>query len=344
MNSLQSLTRQIEDGENLSRNQAEIAARTLASSEADNKVKKEFLVALANKGERAMEVTAFASVFRELARDTGLGALAEDAIDLAGTGGDHSGTFNISTTVSFVLAASGISVLKHGSRSITSKSGSADLLEALGINIEADAEELRRSVDELNFCFFFAPAFHPAFKEIMPVRKELAAEGRRSIFNIIGPLINPASPGRQLLGVYSEDWVEPMAETLHALGVKRGIVVHGRLPDNAGLDELSCAGDNRVAGCGELSGLAEIWTPEKYGLARCDPKELAGGSIEENVSILESIFTGKAPSGLIDSVLFNAAAAFHVCGVSDGVERARDLLLGGGVKEWLRKAQRFYAG
>ena len=339
---LRTLASKSSGGADLSRDEAEWAARALAAEGGDHEAKKEFLVSLAAKGESSEEVIAFASVFRELARDPGFGEMSEEAIDVVGTGGDHSGSFNISTTVSFVLAASGITVLKHGNRSITSKSGSADLLTALGIRTDAPLEMLKRSVEELNFCFFFAPAFHPAFKEIMPVRQELAAEGQRTIFNILGPLINPARPGRQLLGVYSESWVEPIARTLDGLGLERGIVVHGRLPDGDGLDELSCAGDNRVAGCGELADLNGIWTPEERGFPRCSAADLAGGSNRENVAILESILEGSGPAGLVDTILLNAAAAFTVCGVSDGVERARHLLLGGAVEDWLRRARGFY--
>ena len=339
---LRTLALKLGGGVDLSPSEAEWAARALAAEGGDHEAKKEFLVSLAAKGESIEEVIAFASVFRDLARDPGFGEMSEEAIDVVGTGGDHAGSFNISTTVSFILAASGIRVLKHGNRSITSKSGCADLLTALGIRTDAPLEMLRRSVEELSFCFFFAPAFHPAFKEIMPVRQELAAEGRRTIFNILGPLINPARPRRQLLGVYSEAWVEPIARTLDGLGLTRGIVVHGRLPDGDGLDELSCAGDNRVAGCGELADLKGIWTPEEHGFARCSAADLAGGSNRENVAILESILEGSGPVGLVDTILLNAAAAFTVCGLSDGVERARYLLLGGAVEDWLRRARGFY--
>ena len=174
------------------------------------------------------------------------------------------------------------------------------------------------------------------------MRQELAAEGQRTIFNILGPLINPARPGRQLVGVFSEAWVEPIARTLDGLGLRCGIVVHGCLPHGGGLDELSCAGDNRVAGCGELADLNGTWIPEEHGFSRCPAKDLSGGSNQENIAILQSILEGSGPVGLVDTILLNASAAFTICGLSDGVERARDLLLGGAVEDWLRRARRFY--
>ena len=162
----------------------------------------DFLLALAEKGETPAEVAAFAAGISSLAVDPGVSDWADRAIDVCGTGGDGSGTFNISTAVSFIVAAAGVPVFKHGNRSITSKCGSADLLEALGIRLDATAEQVRASLEAVSFCFFFAPAYHPAFKEIMPVRKALATEGKRTIFNLLGPLINPGKPAHQLLGVF----------------------------------------------------------------------------------------------------------------------------------------------
>ena len=179
----------------------EAAAAALAASEASDEVKGAFLLALAAKGETAAEVAAFATAFRARAINPGVEAWADQAIDIVGTGGDHAGGFNISSMVVLTLASAGVTVMKHGNRGITSKCGSADLLAALGVNLEAPPEVVRRALTELGFVFFFAPAYHPTFKNIGPVRKMLAARGQRTVFNILGPLINPGRPAHVLLGV-----------------------------------------------------------------------------------------------------------------------------------------------
>jgi anthranilate phosphoribosyltransferase len=340
---LESLTLHVRNGSDLDDGQVAEASRLLASPELGNEIKKDFLTELAKKGESISEVAAFVRVFRGLARDPEVSDFADRAIDVVGTGGDHSNSFNISTTVSFILAAGGVPVIKHGNRSITSKSGSADLLSAIGINIQSDNAQLRRSLESLNYCFLFAPAFHPAFKEIMPVRRELAEVGQRTIFNLLGPLINPGLPAHQMIGVYSKLLVHPVAQSLNRVGVKRGIVVHGILPDRTGMDELSCAGENQVCGFGELSDVDAYWTPEMSGLPRCVKEDLIGGSSEDNLRMLYEILDGKGNSGLVNTILFNASTAFWVAGVSEGLAVARDLLLGGAVKEWLERARQFYA-
>ena len=341
---LNDLTNKLKVGNELSGDEAGTAARILASGKIDDSNAGDFLVALADKGETPAEVASFAAAFRELAVDPGLTEFSESALDVVGTGGDHSGSFNISTTTAFVLAAGGFPVLKHGNRSITSKSGSADLLTALGIEVESEPERIRQSVQELNFCYLFAPAFHPAFKAIMPVRRKLAEEGKRTIFNILGPLINPSRPARQMTGVFAEEWVKPLAESHESLGLRSGVVVHGKLPDGKGMDELSCAGENLVAGFGELRDLDGYWSPESRGFSRCSVSDLAGGSGKENADMLKRILDGSGPAGLIDTILLNAGTAFLIVGQTDGFERARELLLGGSVKEWLERARDFYAG
>lgn len=343
----ESFTLKLREGRDLLSAEAELAAHALASSEVELERKKAFLIALMEKGESVAEVSAFASTFRDLAREPGLEDFAECAIDVVGTGGDKSGSFNISTTAAFIVAAAGVPVFKHGNRSITSKCGSADLLAALGFDIEAGSEKLRHSMETLNFCFFFAPAWHPAFKEIMPVRKELASEGKRTIFNILGPLINPGRPAFQLMGVFGENWVKPLAASLDALGLKRGLVAHGRLPGGQGMDELTCAGKNRVAGFGDLQEVDGLWNPEDFGLNRCSAQDLAGGGVEQNLTILDDIMEGRGRRGLVDTILLNAGAALWAANqatdTSEGVSRARNLLLGGAVKDWLRKAREFYS-
>ena len=307
------------------------------------------MAALSNKGESVTEVAAFASKFRELAVDPGVDAWAAEAIDVCGTGGDGAHTFNISTAVSFIVAAAGVPVFKHGNRSITSKCGSADLLEVLGFDLQASPEIQKASLETLNFCFFFAPAYHPAFKEIMPVRKALAADGQRSIFNLLGPLINPGRPAHQLLGVYSERWVRPLAEALDVLGLKSGLVAHGCPTPDQGLDELSCAGENILAGFGRLSGLRTFPALEALNLSSCDFSSLRGGDAAFNLQILHALANKDKPEinpGLRDSILLNAGMALWIVGKSNsagaGVDKARETIDSGLLKDWMQRAQNFY--
>ena len=346
--SLVHLCEKADEGVDLSDEYIRLAADLLASPEPPPEHKERFLIALSNKGETTGEITSFATRFRELASGPNLGDLADDAIDVCGTGGDKSGSFNISTFVAFTLAAGGVRVLKHGNRSITSKCGSADLLEGVGICLDAPPNLLRTAAEELNFTFFFAPSFHPAFKEIMPVRKSLAQQGRRTIFNLLGPLINPSRPAFQLLGVFSPFLVDPLAETLHALGLRRGLVVHGKTGRNRGMDELTCVGENVVAGFGELAEFREeAWSPAVFGLAPCPEEDLAGGNLEDNLRIMGDLFSGRAPKGLLATIAANAGAAFFIAEKADdireGVTLAKDLILDGTVRNWLDRAKAFYA-
>jgi len=347
---LEKLSCLVRAGENLRPDQAGQAATLLADAEVSPSVKQAFLTAFAAKGETAVEVAAFASTFRQMAIDPGVGAWADRAIDVCGTGGDGSSTFNISTTVSFILAAAGVPVFKHGNRSISSKCGSADLLEGLGFRLDLSGEQLRGCLEALNFCFFYAPAFHPAFKEIMPVRKAMAAEGIRSIFNLLGPLINPGRPAHQLLGVFAPNWVAPLAEALGALELEAGLVVHGFPEGDRALDELSCAGTNQVAGIGELSKYSGALSARDAGLPACKFSDLAGGGMEDNLAILHCVLTGKddlVPPGLRNSILLNAGAALWASrqgvDLKDGIRMADELLRDGSVARWLRRAQTFNA-
>ena len=346
MSIIEELTEQVAGGQNLQPEQAAQAAQLLADAEVSPEAKKAFLITFSAKGETADEVAAFAGSFRGMAIDPGVGDWADRAIDVCGTGGDGSGTFNISTAVSFIVAAAGVPVFKHGNRSITSKCGSADLLEGLGIRLDLSHEQIRQSLEELNFCFFFAPAFHPAFKEIMPVRKAMAAEGKRSIFNLLGPLINPGRPAHQLLGVFAQHWVEPLAGALGSLGLSAGLVVHG-VPERArALDELSCAGSNQIAGFGKLREHSGALSASDVDLPACDFSDLAGGDLGENLSILHVLLGGRGQQvsdGLRNTVLLNAGAALWSCGKAEdlkgGIQIADTLLSAGSVAGWLERAQ-----
>ncbi|MGF1448868.1 MAG: anthranilate phosphoribosyltransferase [Opitutales bacterium] len=347
MYTLAALTQTAAEGRDLSATEATDAARWMADEAAPVEAKRAFLLALADKGETPGEVAAFAHYFRERAVDPQLSDRAPAAVDIVGTGGDRSSTFNISTLSAFVLAAGGLTVLKHGNRAATSKCGSADLLEALGIPLGSEPEVLRRSVEGTNFAFLFAQAFHPAFKAVGPVRKALAAEGRRTVFNLLGPLINPARPGALLMGVFAEEWVVPLAEVLEQLGLASGLVVHCRGGGTHVFDELTCAGPNRVRGVGRLRAVDGVWTAGEAGLEPCAETDLAGGTLEENLALLERILTGQAPRGLLQTIQFNVGAAFWAAGdvasLGQGVARAADLLTSRAVEAWLNQAQRFHA-
>lgn len=348
MSSLASLTAQLSAGRELSPEQVEAAAAALAATTEADEVKAAFLVALADKGETPAEVAAFAAAFRARAVDPGMGAWAGRAVDIVGTGGDHSGGFNISSVVTLVLASAGVPVMKHGNRGITSKCGSADLLSALGFNLEASPEMMRRAMAELGYVFFFAPAYHPAFRHIAPVRKALAAQGRRTVFNILGPLINPGRPAHVLLGTYSAAVVPTLAGALEVLGAGAGLAVHGVIGEGRGIDELTTATVNRVRGFGARRDVAGDWVAEDFGLPRAPFSDLVGGDVAVNVALVDALLEGRAPRGLEDTVALNAAAGLWITGrtssVREGVAAARDLLRGGAVKARIAATREFFRG
>lgn len=347
MSDLKEITKKLAAAMDLGTEECVAAAEALPLPDVDPEEKKAFLKALHDKGETVEEVTAFARVFRGLASDPQLSDIAADAIDIVGTGGSGSKGFNISSVTAFIVAASGTKVLKHGNRAITSQSGSADFLSEQGIRMDTDPALLRAAIEELNFCFFFAPAFHPAFKEIMPVRMALAKEGQRTVFNILGPLINPAKPAHQLLGVFSPQWVKPLAGALDQLGLKRGLAVCSELPGGGFMDELTTAGRNHVSGFGSLGDVDAVWTPDGLGFPPSSVEDLKGGTAAENVALLEDILTGNGRAGLVDTIALNAAAAFliveRVDSLDEGCALAREVLLGGALRSWLEKARAFYA-
>ena len=264
-------------------------------------------MALAQKGETASEIAAFAKEFRARSVNPGVEAWASDAIDIVGTGGDHAGGFNVSSLVVLVLASAGVTVMKHGNRGITSRCGSADLLAALGVNLEASASQHRQALKQLGYTFFFAPGYHPTFKHIGPVRKALAAKGQRTIFNILGPLINPGRPARVLLGVFSEGWVPRMAQAMDALKTEAGLAVHGVIAEGRGIDELTSATVNRVRGAGRLSDVAADWKAADVGVTESPFSDLLGGDLAANLALTEALLSGTALKGLADTIALNAA-------------------------------------
>lgn len=346
MSDISQLTHQLRDAEHLDAPDVAIAAAALESESVANATKAEFLLALADKGETADEIASFATEFRKRAVDPGVGKFSDDAIDIVGTGGDHSGGFNISSVVVLVLASAGVKVMKHGNRGITSACGSADLLAGLGVKLDASPEVIRSALDELGFCFFFAPAYHPAFKHIVPVRKELAAKGRRTVFNILGPTINPGRPAHTLMGVFAEVWVERMAEVLELLGTKAGIVAHGVIDEQRGIDEITTASANRVRGVGRLVDIDTRWSAADFGLAAANFDDLKGGDLATNLAIVEALVMGKAPSGLLDTIALNAGLGLWATGkvpsAQDGITLARELILDGTVKQKIQATREFY--
>ncbi len=291
-----------------------------------------FLAALSTKSTRAEtieEIYGCAAAMRDHATRVDVGDRV--VCDIVGTGGDGAHSFNISTTASLVAAAGGMKIAKHGNRAASSKCGTADCLEALGVNIDESPELCLRLLDEVGMCFFFAQSYHKSMKYVGPIRKEL---GFRTVFNILGPLTNPASPKLQLLGVYDENLVEALAEVLLSLGVRRGMVVYGQ--DR--LDEISVSAPTSV--CEFRDGWYRSFTlkPEDLGLTRHEKSELVGGTPAENAAITRAILSGERGAKR-DAVLINAGAALYIGGmadtIADGVKLAGDIIDSGKAKKTL---------
>jgi anthranilate phosphoribosyltransferase len=274
------------------------------------------LMALRVRGETVEEITGAVTTMR--AKMLGVKAPA-GAVDVVGTGGDASGSFNISTCAAFIVAGAGVPVAKHGNRALSSKSGAADVLQALGVNIDLDANRVGRCIRDAGIGFMFAPAHHPAMKNVGPTRVEL---GTRTIFNLLGPLSNPASVKRQMIGTFSKQWIEPMAQVLKNLGSESIWVVHG----SDGLDEITTAGPTSVAALENGTIRTFEDTPEDAGLSRAGPETLRGGDAEQNARSLLDVLKGK-PGPFRDVAILNAAAALIVAGkagsISQGMEIAR---------------------
>lgn len=291
-----------------------------------------FLASLKIKGETLDEITGSAKVMRDKAINLKLNQ--EFAVDTCGTGGDGSHTFNISTIVALITAAAGIPVVKHGNRSVSSKCGSADLLEQLGVNINLTIDQVKRSIDEANFGFLFAPNFHQAMHNVARSRQEL---GVRTIFNLLGPLTNPAQAQGQVLGVYALDLVELLAKVLQRLGCERALVVHGL----DGLDEITITTQTQVSELDEDGKITSyLLNPLEYGLSLADPQELIGGSPADNAQIAEEILNG-ALGPKRDIVLLNSGASLYVGKLVDsigtGIEYASYLLDSGLAKAKLQQ-------
>ncbi len=329
-NAIQHVLALLADGKNLTLDVATRAFQVIMNGGATPAQMAAFLMALRIKGETVDEITAGATAMRVKARPF---HSLPGAIDTCGTGGDSRGTYNISTATALVLAACGLPVVKHGNRSVSSRSGSADVLEILGVKTDAEPEIAERCLKQCNIAFLFAPKFHPALRHVQPVRQELAL---RTIFNILGPLTNPAAPDFHLLGVYNKSLLMPLAETLKALGTKSAWIVHG----SDGLDELTITGSSSVTALknGEITGF-EI-TPEDAGIERVSLEDLKGGTPETNAAALSEAISG-VETPYRNAIIFNAAAGLLISGKSkdlkDGADMAKRSIDSGAVFSVLKK-------
>ncbi len=289
-----------------------------------------FLVGLRMKGETVEEITAAAEVMRELATGVELPDLPH-TVDIVGTGGDASSSFNISTTSMFVAAAAGCHVAKHGNRAVSSRSGSADVLEAAGIRLDLTAEQVCQCVTEIGVGFMFAPMHHTAMKHAIGPRKELAV---RTMFNLLGPLTNPASAPNQLLGVFSDEWVMPLAKVLKELGSRHAMVVHSA----DGMDEISICAPTRVAELKEGEITEYTIEPEQFGMRRAESTAISVPDVTSSLAMMQSVLANE-PGAPLDIVLLNAGAAIYTAGVVDdlrfGIERARQIIASGGAEKKL---------
>lgn len=336
----------LEGGRELDAREIGVAAHLLLDPGAEDGKKARLLESLSAKGETPAEIAGFVEAFLEHAVDphAGLAAVEGPTIDVCGTGGDKLNLFNVSTTAMFVVAAAGAVVVKHGNRGITSKSGGADVLEALGIKIDLPPEGFRRCLEKAGVGFLFAPNYHPAFKAVVGVRKQLAEKGVRTIFNLIGPLLNPARPQCQLVGVFERSLCPVFAEILQRLGRESAWAVHGTTGDGRSVDEVSLLGSTRICKAGSLEEIQdEEVRPRDFGLQHAEVEDLQGGDAEVNAGILESILSGKDSGPKRDMVLLNAGAAIACCGLSDdigdGIELARTLIDDGSALDRLRALQ-----
>jgi anthranilate phosphoribosyltransferase len=314
--------KKVSNGEHLTAEEAEEAMSLIMLGQATDAQTGAFLTALKIKNETPEEIAAFAKVMRR--HSVKINPEVEGTlVDVCGTGGDSKNTFNVSTTSMFVVAAGGVPVAKHGNRCLTSHCGSADVLEALGARIDLPPERIERSIEEVGVGFMFAPAHHPAMKHVMPARKQI---GIRTVFNILGPLTNPANANAQLMGVFDPELTEKIAEVFRQLGLERAMVVHGE----PGLDEVSNLGRTRISELNDNAVKSYTITAEDFGVSRAKLSEISGGSPQENAVTLRNILSGREKGPRRDIVLLNAAAGLIVGGkakyFSDGIELAEGIV------------------
>lgn len=337
-----SLLQQLLAQESLSQSQASTLMEGWLNEEISPALSGAILAALQAKGVSGIELAGMAKVLQSQSLQSDLIAHSTPVIDTCGTGGDGSSTFNISTAVAFVAAAAGVKVAKHGNRSASSKVGSADVLEHLGVKLNGDIEEYQQALDEVGVTFLFAPGWHPAMKAVGPIRRELKI---RTIFNLLGPLVNPMRPTGQIIGVYAPHFIEPMAEALNTLGVKRAIALHGREKlDEAGLGDIT---DIAIINNGNVN--KTIINPQELGLTPATLADLKGGDVEENAQILTQVLQGKGTQAQTDAVILNASLALQVGEVTPlgdyakAIEKARHIIESGSAWDKLQELVDFFA-
>ncbi len=317
--------------ENLTQEETEFVFNLLMNGELSPVQIAAFLSALAAKGEALDEIVGAAKIMRQKSHQ--IMPKVKKLIDTCGTGGDKSGSFNISTTVGFVVAGGGLSVAKHGNRSVTSKAGSSDVLEALGVKIDLEPASVKKCIEEIGIGFMFAPLFHPAMKHAMPIRQELKI---KTIFNLLGPLTNPANAEYQLLGVFYADLTEKFAGVLKKLGVKQALVVHGD-----GLDEITLTGATQISELKDGKIKTYQIDPEDFGFKKCALAELKGGDADKNARIIKGILSGEEKGAKRNIVLLNAGAAFYSGNVADsiqeGIKLAEEVIESGKALEKLKE-------
>ncbi len=326
---MQAAIRAVTEKRNLDADEMTAVMRTIMTGEATPAQIGGFLIGLRMKGETVDEIAAAARVMRELA--TGVQVTGSNVVDIVGTGGDATNTFNVSTACTFVVAAAGGTVAKHGNRSVSSKSGSADLLEAAGVNLDLTPEQVAQCINDIGVGFMFAPKHHSAMKHAIGPRKEM---GVRTIFNVLGPLTNPAGAPNQLLGVFSAELVKPLAEVLNKLGSNHVLVVNAE----DGMDEISVGAPTHVAELKDGQISTYTITPEQFGVERADIKQLVVTSAAESLAIINGVLENK-PGPARDIVMLNAGAAIYVAGLADtldaGIRKADTEIASGKAKEKL---------
>lgn len=335
---LEELTQFVAAGNHLDENRVCSALTALMYDGITSEEKADFLTALAARGETTEELTVFARELRERATPVPLDAATRegDVLDVCGTGGDQLHTFNISTTVALLCAAAGVTVAKHGNRAVTSKSGSADVLKALGIPTELPPADAAAALREHGFAFLFAPGYHPAFQHIIPARKLCAGRGQRTLFNFLGPLLNPAQPTCQLIGVPNPKLCEPLAKVLQSLGIRRGMVVCGAVDGtDRHMDELSTLGPTTVAEFYQERGFAvTTLSPADFPVRAATLADLAGGDAAANAETTRRILAGEETGPKRDAVLLNAGAALFVAGRASSIAAGWEL-----AEETIRRGQ-----
>jgi anthranilate phosphoribosyltransferase len=328
---IQTAINEVINGNNLNRADMNAVMKTIMQGEATPAQIGGLLVALRLKGESVDEITAAAEVMRELAEKVNIDKT--NLVDTCGTGGDGANTFNISTTSAFVVAAAGAKVAKHGNRSVSSKSGSADVLEAAGVNLELNAEQVASCIENVGIGFMFAPMHHSAMKHAIGPRREL---GIRTLFNVLGPLTNPAGAPNQVIGVFSKDWLLPLAETLQQLGSQHVLVVHAE----DGLDEISISARTSVAELKDGQINTYDISPADFGMALQDISKLAVSGIDESLNTMKSVLDN-TDSAAKDIVCLNAGAAIYAAGITDsiatGISKAQETIDSGAAKEKLEQ-------